>query len=111
MKMRTHRHKIQFPIFGEFHIRVSFVADVVAESKKLSAEVSPLSIAYTVLETGKAHIVLAHHADAETIAHEAFHAVWALMKYVGAELEDEVVAYHLGHVVGLITKWGKRNAA
>lgn len=113
MKVRTHRHKIKFPIFG-YEIRVSFVSSLKDEAVRMNADApgDDTAKAWTVLnsEHPYAHIVLQHDASAEIIAHESFHAIWALMTWAGAALEDEVVAYHLGHVVGRITKWGNRSA-
>lgn len=36
----------------------------------------------------------------ETDAHEAYHAIRHLLEYAGVKLQSEVVAYHLGHLVG-----------
>lgn len=112
MKLRTHRHKIHFPIFSKFVIHVIFTSDPKTEGVRLNCDLQEDSIAWTISgEESAVHIVLPHSPDPETIAHESFHAIWSLMKFAGAQLEEEVVAYHLGHVVGCITKWSKRNAA
>lgn len=108
---RTHRHKVKFPIFQNFTIHVVFTDDWRAEAVKLNADLTDDSIAWTVSEGKAAHIIFPHHPDPDVVAHETFHAIWALMKFAGAEMEEEVVAYHLGHVVELITKWSKTNAA
>lgn len=111
MKIRTHRHKIKFPIFG-YEIRVSFVNCLKDEAVRLNADApgDGDAKALTILnsENPYVHIILQHGAGPGVIAHESFHAIFALMSWAGAVLEDEVVAYHLGHVVELITKWGKR---
>jgi hypothetical protein len=109
--MRQHSHKIQFPIFSGYQIRVTFTSDIeAAVTKEMGGDWPSDSAAYTVQGPHGSHIILSHTATAEDIAHEAFHAIWALMKWTGAELEEEVVAYHLGHVVGRIVKWSKRHA-
>jgi hypothetical protein len=111
MKTRTHRHTINFPIFS-YRITVVFTADIPRECKRLTSEdPTPGTIALTVLNgDGFSHILLPHDACAESIAHESFHAIYHLMTRAGAQLEDEVIAYHLGHVVGLIHRWGKLDA-
>jgi hypothetical protein len=43
-------------------------------------------------------------ADANTIAHECFHAVHRMFEYLGAEIEEEITAYYLGFLVGEVTK-------
>src|SRR5205823_3164674 len=49
------------------------------------------------------YIVLDNKVGAGQIAHEAWHCVHALLKWVGAQKEDEVVAYHLGYIVDKVT--------
>lgn len=48
-----------------------------------------------------------------TIAHEAWHGVYDMLKHIGAELDNEVVAYCLGYAVDQIVdfKIQKRRAA
>jgi hypothetical protein len=41
-----------------------------------------------------------HHLIVNEIAHESWHVVNRMFKNVGAELENEMVAYHLGYIVG-----------
>jgi hypothetical protein len=45
---------------------------------------------------------------ADQIAHESYHAIVGMLKHLGMELENEVVAYHLGHLVGEITKFAAK---
>jgi len=108
--VRTHRHIIQFPIFSGYKIHVVFTSDIAAAVKRVTkAEAPPDCAAWTVQDSeGFSTIILSHHPNAEVVAHESFHAIYALMKWAGAALEEEVVAYHLGHVVGLITKWSRK---
>jgi hypothetical protein len=39
-----------------------------------------------------------------TIAHESWHAILNMLVRVGADLDNEVVAYHLGYLVDEIVK-------
>lgn len=43
-------------------------------------------------------------AGSGTIAHECWHVVRRMFEWAGAELENEMVAYHLGHLVGEVTR-------
>lgn len=54
-------------------------------------------------EDGVAWILLRHDPKIETIVHETFHTVWRMMKFIGAEFENEVMAYHNGYIVRKIT--------
>lgn len=44
-------------------------------------------------------IVLPLEAGVSTISHEAFHCVWEIMQHIGADHENEVMAYTLGYLV------------
>jgi hypothetical protein len=41
------------------------------------------------------------------IAHEVFHALWQMFKYVGAKLENEIFAYHLTYILDKILDFKK----
>ena len=51
------------------------------------------------------HIFITPESSIGTIAHEVFHFIWQMMNYKGAELENEVVAYHLSYTLDEILKW------
>ena len=108
--MRTHRHKLQFKVFSDYQVVVIFTDNIGKELAKLTDQPPTEGAqALTVINTGgNAHVFFPHNPDAETIAHEAVHVIHALMKWAGAEPEDEVIAYHLGYLVRHITKWAKR---
>jgi len=48
-------------------------------------------------------IFLPTTASAGTIAHESFHCVWQLVQQIGAEPDNEVIAYTLSYLVNRIT--------
>jgi hypothetical protein len=54
------------------------------------------------------HLFFHPDADESTIAHESWHAIRRMLTYCGAEIENETVAYHLGFLVGAITKMKKK---
>lgn len=53
----------------------------------------------------QSYIFLNYGADIGTIAHETFHFIWRLMQWIGAEHNNEVMAYHLGYYVREIAKF------
>lgn len=109
---RTHRHKITFPVFN-YKAYVIFTNNILRECMRLTkGEPEEDTKALTVINTqGFCHILLPHDVSAENIAHEACHVVNHIMVWTGAAIEDEVFAYHVGHIVGRITKWRNRHAA
>ena len=48
-------------------------------------------------------IIIQPDANAGTIAHECWHCVRQMLLHMGATLDNEVVAYHLGYVVNRVT--------
>jgi hypothetical protein len=54
-------------------------------------------------EESTSWILLKHDPAIGTIVHETFHVVWRIMKHIGADLENEVMAYHNGYIVKKIT--------
>lgn len=49
------------------------------------------------------YLIIPYGCGAGTVAHEVSHAVWAMLKYIGAEAENEVQAYCIGHIVRNVT--------
>jgi hypothetical protein len=55
-------------------------------------------------EAARSYIFLGYEPDISSVVHEAYHAVWRVMEYLGAHHENEVMAYILGHIVREIVK-------
>jgi hypothetical protein len=53
-------------------------------------------------------IVIQPDATAGTIAHEAWHSVYRMLTHMGAALDNETVAYHLGYLVEAITQFKRK---
>jgi len=51
------------------------------------------------------HLLFKYNATMDIIIHESFHAVWNLMKCIGAEPEEEVIAYTLDHIATEVAKF------
>jgi hypothetical protein len=113
--MKTSRHQLRFPVFSNYPVRVVFCDDIIKEAKRLklalpSGEAQDEE-AYTAIAQGGCMCVFGNDPDAQTIAHEAYHAIVALLKFSGANSEEELVAYHLGYLVSRITKWKEKHIA
>ena len=55
-------------------------------------------------DKGVGTIFLVYNTDAGTIAHECWHCVKRMFEYVGAHLDNELVAYTLGYLVNEVNK-------
>jgi hypothetical protein len=50
-------------------------------------------------------IILPEHPDVSYVSHETFHCVWRIMKYIGAEFNNEIMAYLNGYLVQQICRF------
>lgn len=50
-------------------------------------------------------IVLPFDPDIDLLTHESFHCVWRVMSWIGAEHENEVMAYLAGYIASEIAKF------
>lgn len=108
--MRSHRHTLVFPVFAKYKVSVLFTRDIPKAAARLGVEASQADAAFTITETGtkRAHIVFPLKPDADTVAHEAYHAICAMLAWAGATSpEEETVAYHIGYLVKHITEWSR----
>lgn len=104
--MRTNRNKrttIKFPVFNDYEVRVIITNDIIATGRRLRVDLSQAEAAY-VNPKGQHHgwLILKPGAHESLVAHESAHAVRALLERVGATLDDEVFAYHIGYLAGQI---------
>ena len=103
------RLEVRFPVFN-YAMRVIFARDVERTGAKLGADLTGCAAAWVTRDDkpGAGWLVLPERPDEDTVAHEASHAVRSMLDFVGAGDDDEVFAYHLGHLVGRIHKTLKR---
>jgi hypothetical protein len=102
---------VLFPVFG-YEVRVIAARSVERTGAKLGADLSGAVAGFVYPGTKKpkrAWIVLSPDADEATVAHEASHAVRAMLNNAGARTDNEVFAYHLDFLVGRIHKFLKRS--
>lgn len=101
---------IEFPVFSGYSVHVEVTPDIAKAVLKYPAtahaDVDSETLGLTSTKGGKVSFVfLKPNATPGIIAHESWHAVENLIKYVGAEIESEMVAYHLDYLVDRIFKF------
>jgi hypothetical protein len=110
--MKSHIQKeecaIDFDVYG-FAVHVIFTKDdlqvtrdaydtVIGRKDKVDG-----AAAFHNATGNRSYLFFKWNATEEHIAHESWHAIRYMLKdYIGSELENETVAYHLGHLVGTI---------
>jgi hypothetical protein len=68
-------------------------------------ERDPGVAALTYTSPGKSILFLPFGSCIGWIAHEVYHVMWHVMKYIGADHENEVMAYHIGNLTKDIAKF------
>lgn len=110
---------MHFPVFSNFKVTVILCEQPVIGGRYIAdrdyLQEPPSYINETEAFTsssmnGYATIHLKPNAAIGTIAHEAYHAVVGMMKFVGATHENEVIAYHLGYIVDKIAEFNLKVA-
>jgi hypothetical protein len=100
-----------FCTFDAFNYRVHLIItqDIVASRKlrnnilgEFVYETTPYAIHCAVPDDALSYLFLPFDVGPGTIAHEAWHAVRRMLTFCCAELDNEVVAYHLGYLVSAI---------
>ena len=108
-KNKIYKKKVLLPQYSttgneEYTITIVVTDDVDAYCNKVfpaaNAEGGGAAHVYKHFES---HIVLPFDSSIGTVVHECWHAVYRIMKSIGAELENEVVAYTLGWLTELVT--------
>ena len=101
---------IEFPVFG-YNIYAVYTEDIQTSRDKRANLIGALDEvllptvdgmhSYNKLNT-EGWIFFTPFSSTGTIAHECFHALWQMFEYFGANLENEIVAYHLGYLLDII---------
>ena len=104
---------IPFPLY-DYRIYILFTDDIIKSADKL-ADLGILVADHKVDETTSAfcvkpknrncsYMVLNFSATPDHIAHESYHSVSLMFRWIGATHEEEISAYTLGYLVGLVHK-------
>jgi hypothetical protein len=110
--MRNRSTVVRFPVFNGYEVRIILAKAIARTASRLGADLSGAVAGYiypTPERPKVAWIVFGLDPDEATVAHEASHAVRALLQYVGAKNDNETFAYHLDYLVGKIHKFMKRS--
>ena len=111
LKKPKHHHEtdFRFEVFSGYRVYIIFTDDITASVEYIKARDDFHSMnpkdrnadGLTVnVNNGNSYVILENKAPTSgTVAHEAWHVVYAMFKYMGVKLTDETVAYHLGYAV------------
>lgn len=94
---------VTFEVMANYQVRLIFSGDL-NKSAKARLNEAPTDdngggFVFNVKGVGRSYLFLEHDAPESTVAHECWHIVHRIMDWIGAELDNEIVAYHLDHMV------------
>lgn len=100
---------VRFPVFSGFEVRVILSHNLITTGRRLQTDLAGCAGAFLTSnkKPGIGWLVLPLDADEATVAHEASHAIRALLNHVGARNDNETFAYHLDFLVGRIHRFMK----
>lgn len=89
----------------EYQVHVTITTDVLATAHDINTRMGnepyPFACSAVSFHRGlNSYVVLPWKRNVQHIVHEAFHVIWNVLKCIGAEPDEEIVAYHLDYIVG-----------
>ena len=110
--MREREKIIDLPVF-RYHIRVIITDDVaksrIARTSGLGVyekgDSDPAACHSGVKGKNWSYLFFHFNPTVGELSHECFHCVWRMMHWIGAEMDNEVVAYHLTYLTDEIWKF------
>jgi hypothetical protein len=103
---------ISFEVLAGYQIRLVFTNDLLKSATgRLGCTPGENADAfcYHVKGIGQSYIFLPLDAPEGTVVHEAWHVVFRMMHYIHVQdMDDEVVAYHLDHLIEQIYKFKRQ---
>lgn len=106
-----HFRRINFPAWYTY-IVVVLTEDVQASIHKRASDYDVENTGAICMksDTATSMLIFDINAPCGIIAHECWHAIRRMIVFHGGELENEVVAYHLGYLVEQVCKFQKASA-
>ena len=110
----TEREKVlKLPAFGytfRIVLTTSFKGSILKREKLLGNQAGDWdgdcrALCWNVHNRAVTVIFLPFESDVNNIAHESYHGIRNLMKWVSAKDDEEVMAYHIDWLVGEISKF------
>lgn len=103
---------VRFPAW-DYDVKVILSSNVDASVKRRDSSHEPGSALAVCMRNVAGNpnclIVLPYRPEARTVAHESWHAIKNMLDFCGSDYSNETVAYHLGHLVGKITDFARKN--
>jgi len=110
-KFDDYESVVKFPVLSNYFVHVVFT-DHIGRSRKGRYGSEGAAEGAAALSSqavnGHGHLFFKISNTPGIIAHEAWHAVYRMFEWAGAELDNEMVAYHLSFLVDRIASFKSR---
>jgi hypothetical protein len=110
MKIKKTRHGdyeriVKFPVLSTYFVHIIFTENIARSRKGRYGDEGSAEGAAALSSTavgGHGHLFFQPSNTEGIIAHESWHAIYHMFEWLGAELDNEMVAYHLAYLVDRI---------
>lgn len=111
MKLGDKTKVFKFPVFG-YSVKVVSSNDIpkallkYKHTENVDFQAGTAALSIHIAGEALTYIFVPHKITLEQMVHESYHAIRKMLDEAGVRLDDnEVVAYHLGHLVQEISDW------
>lgn len=88
--------------FG-YRVEIVYTTDIHGSGSKRGADIPERAYAcHMDYESPRSTLLLPLDCDAGTVAHECYHCIYRVMERIGADHENEIMAYHIGDLVQVV---------
>ncbi len=116
--VHANRTVIHFPVF-DYKVHVELSTNLKRSEERIKRQLDKVSVVVeeditrggvhlSHIDLSESWLVLPYRAAPSTIAHESWHVVYRMLTRMGAGLDNETVAYHIGYLVNKIILFALR---
>lgn len=112
-KKLTEKSKLlRFPMFNGYSVEIVVTNDAALSAKKRGCVRADDYVAVHLYHEDLKHssIIVPSRSSAATIAHECWHCARRILMSIDADLENEIVAYLITHLVSEVYRLKRRRA-
>ena len=112
-KFNDYEEVVTFGVYSNYRIHIIYTDSIPRSSKaRYGSEGRTENAAayHRQAGGGHSHVFFTERWEPGVIAHECFHAIWAMLKeWAGVvDMDNEIIAYHLGFLVGIVHDFKQR---
>jgi hypothetical protein len=103
MKFKERRKTVVFRVFQNYNVSIIVSTDKSRSYRNLQKRITGLPKesdfeAIHVYHDMNSYLIFSEKARIGTIAHECWHVTRRICDWIGAELDNELIAYHIGYL-------------